>query len=1855
MDSFEDEVVAPTTTTSESPLKDWRVKYQAGTLEKKDFIEFFQRESRKYFEFQQENTAVKCMFKEAGAKEGIIDVLMAFILGDNPNSVLEKLRLEGATSAVCGKVFKIGEPTYSCRECGMDQTCVLCVNCFKQSAHRYHKYKMSTSGGGGCCDCGDEEAWKKDHYCEEHLRGKENSSSSTIITDAIKERCEIAFVAILTFCVNYLEIESKASLECLDGDGTGKDYFCTVLYNDESHTFDQVIQTLTKIAKVQHKEATDIVGNIDREGRAVVKCDTFSECIALKEAFEKQSVPSNNPMANSRANQSLRVSVLHIRAVACQQFALQLLTWFQEFLVRHSTFRQIFARIVTDKKAPYCIRHILEYDVALWKTARTCWHRLLISGMLMEYDNKMALAQEFSKNYATIVQDFISDDHDHSFSIVSLSVQLFTVPSIAHYLIAREGIFYKLLHTFYHKSIEGYMQNKTLQFSKNVSTLGHFKRAAYILYDLRYILCFKPDYWTDELREGFLEGCKAMLRVLNAMQGMESVTRQTGQHMDYEPEWECAFNLHIKLANTISLVLEWCATDKEVLTKLCVMVMRYLLQNMFIIGQTKKEVQKVAGHSAECLMYDVASKPVSIHLPLSRFFAGIYLHLGTYGLNFDMITRLKRTPEEIMEPILCTQVMMAQVHSGMWRRNGYSLLHQLYFYRNVRCRTEMLDRDIVGMQIGASLIESNQYLIHLLNKFNLIDWIQDEYDDYTVEPATDDDFIRQLSMIDEFLELLIVIIGERYMPGVANVTEEDRTKKEIIQLLCIKSYSHSELNRALPDSNNDTALEDVIDTVAVFKKPQKTDAKGVYELKEELYDDYNMYFYHYTKEDKSKSEETQRLRRKTKGELVCCPPPKLPKLTEAFVTIANLLQCDVMMHLMKTILDRALDLKRKSFQENHLQKILFLIGYGLQEEESENYPFLQFYQWAQKYKLLPKLEELSRSSRVEAHRDFILWTIKKFKDLQAKQPVTEGLERMQSDDLETNASSADDNAASGAGGSGGGDDATLLTSAEQEKREKEERARLAAERRAKILAQMQSAQNKFMTSNAEMFASANDVASDTNASSAMEWQDDNCLEGAVAYNSTACLGVERRLQQPEEEKYNCILCFEEATVSKEGPTLVYPAFVQKSKVLKPESNYPFSIHTSSCGHVMHVNCWQEYYNNEESKEIRRPRRHPLQVFPSTPSTEFQCPYCRCLSNTVLPLTPPLSKYSIPNVFHAGDEMFPIDLWIEGIRVFGEKLNNLILAEDPDLWSFHLPEWLPTLKEAHIPIDPKQFEKMAQPTPRSELPTSWINFVQHYIKSLKRNEDEGILNMWHSCVYTVQSLEVYLRSVGKPLKDEMSIRHQSCLSGLIRACCLYSGNLTQSDIKYLIKSVAKLLNVVFKHYGDSVLEWNCFSKMVSTIMMVPNLLFARDRDVSVVPNGSLMDFYTLQVFLLANVVKSLVLFEQPAEGLMDIEEEDYVAISDKQLENISTFFNKYNIQARQKAAVAATAAAAAQRQKKTNNGNDNGESKQQQQPQKQQSLGDNNATASAAGVADNNDEEDMMTDSTQQNQLQQQQQGELQQEEEITEQKLALLSPQLVTALLDHIKMEMREFLRCSCLFFHFVTDVEFPDYLSTSESDTFENMCKYLGLNSQLESYFDMATPYATIMEMFASHHDITNLEVVTTKIKKTGDPLVIVPCIRPVPPLVSLPEDYSDLINSVSDFSCPNNEREEMKTPTMCLVCGEILCAQSYCCQPELYSRNVGACTYHAYFCGAEIAPFLRIRDCQIVYLGKNKGCFVQPPYLDEYGETDQGLRRGNPLRLCPARYSKIHLSWLGHGLHEEIARLNDHSSAITTQWHHM
>ena len=86
-----------------------------------------------------------------------------------------------------------------------------------------------------------------------------------------------------------------------------------------------------------------------------------------------------------------------------------------------------------------------------------------------------------------------------------------------------------------------------------------------------------------------------------------------------------------------------------------------------------------------------------------------------------------------------------------------------------------------------------------------------------------------------------------------------------------------------------------------------------------------------------------------------------------------------------------------------------------------------------------------------------------------------------------------------------------------------------------------------------------------------------------------------------------------------------------------------------------------------------------------------------------------------------------------------------------------------------------------------------------------------------------------------------------------------------------------------------------------------------------------------------------------------------------------------------------------------------------------------------------------------------------------------------------------------------------------------------------------------------------------------------------------------------------------------LCLICGEMLCSQSFCCQEDIGNKRVGSCTAHAYKCGSSVGVFLRVAECQILLLHFNsinlediqvRGCFVPAPYLDNYGETDQGLR---------------------------------------------
>ncbi|ELT88826.1 hypothetical protein CAPTEDRAFT_153753, partial [Capitella teleta] len=857
--------------------------------------------------------------------------LETFICNGDPDTSFRQLKERDNPPQLCGKVFKMGELTYSCRDCGTDPTCVLCMDCFQHSAHKKHRYKMAASGGGGYCDCGDREAWKAEPFCDVHKRGLNRQQQSPVdnLPPDLKERAEKIFMITVQCAVTLLTWKEYDSPPKHLRQEHLSDSYITVLFNDEVHTYEQVISTLQRAVGCTQKEAIELATITDREGRAMVKRGSFDECEKARVIIEKQTTRQNS--------RPLVTHVMHTSVVAQQTFAMRILSWLNGIIKHSDGLRQLFCQLLLapgpDNSISF-VEKILLADTQLWKGYEIHYNlfQLLFNySVLMDPDSKRQFSVIFTQLYQRIASDFVSDDHSRKESVSSVSVQIFTVSTLARMLIAEHNLLQVTMDAFLVICQTKINKHGKFAFERQDRNAQQFKRACYMLCDFKYALAAKPsqEEWSDQLRMNFMNGFRAFVQVLRAMEGMDAVTRQTSQHIEFEPEWEQGFNLHLRLADCIALVIEWCSSDPSVLVE----SFNVLIEVIHAI-HGKEEPRSFAAHhyTQSVVKYDVASQPVYIHLPITRLFAGLLPFLSKLNLNLqELLQKSNAKLNVLIEPSLRAQVLAAQVHAQMWRRNGYSLLNQIYFYHNVRCRTEMFDKDITLLQSAAANMDPNEFMLQVILRFGLMKWAKADSE----QSSNSEESRRQLTILAEkFLNLLIIIIGERFVPGVGRVNAEDMLKREVIHQLCIKPMAHSELTKALPeDPDRDTGIEEVVKQVATFKKPTGTSGKGMYELKEECFERYNPFFYHYTRAERSKSEETQRNRKKLKGLNIALPPPCPPDFCDAFRGILRLLNCSLMHFVIALVLKRAQAKYLRCWSETQFEKILHLISLALYEEK----------------------------------------------------------------------------------------------------------------------------------------------------------------------------------------------------------------------------------------------------------------------------------------------------------------------------------------------------------------------------------------------------------------------------------------------------------------------------------------------------------------------------------------------------------------------------------------------------------------------------------------------------------------------------------------------------------------------------------------------------------------------------------------------------------------------------------------------------------------------------------------------------------------------------------------------------------
>ena len=196
---------------------------------------------------------------EDGLPHRVIDLLTDANIRDSSDN-------SGGT--VCAHPFSPGEPVFRCKTCGLDDTCVLCRPCFLASHESLPDHDTSfhlAQAAGGCCDCGDSEAFVTTICCSLHSPSIPNDHNTG--NDNPKVECPSQIIAVLrTVIVKALDIlidsllpspiarESSISLS-----GT----CALILWNDESHSFDEVIDAVMEAVGYSEDAAREVANIVD--------------------------------------------------------------------------------------------------------------------------------------------------------------------------------------------------------------------------------------------------------------------------------------------------------------------------------------------------------------------------------------------------------------------------------------------------------------------------------------------------------------------------------------------------------------------------------------------------------------------------------------------------------------------------------------------------------------------------------------------------------------------------------------------------------------------------------------------------------------------------------------------------------------------------------------------------------------------------------------------------------------------------------------------------------------------------------------------------------------------------------------------------------------------------------------------------------------------------------------------------------------------------------------------------------------------------------------------------------------------------------------------------------------------------------------------------------------------------------------------------------------------------------------------------------------------------------------------------------------------------------------------------------
>jgi hypothetical protein len=153
---------------------------------------------------------------------------------------------------------------YNCRTCQVDPTCVQCADCFHNANHTGHEVFFHITGSGGCCDCGDVEAWKAEGFCSKHSgvakrrigdAGDASADTTHALFSTLPEpvtmglRSGLVHDAFRFVCHTAAQIKAAYAFTPTADDPLP---YHVIVHNDDVHTVDQVCVLSTRACRERH-------------------------------------------------------------------------------------------------------------------------------------------------------------------------------------------------------------------------------------------------------------------------------------------------------------------------------------------------------------------------------------------------------------------------------------------------------------------------------------------------------------------------------------------------------------------------------------------------------------------------------------------------------------------------------------------------------------------------------------------------------------------------------------------------------------------------------------------------------------------------------------------------------------------------------------------------------------------------------------------------------------------------------------------------------------------------------------------------------------------------------------------------------------------------------------------------------------------------------------------------------------------------------------------------------------------------------------------------------------------------------------------------------------------------------------------------------------------------------------------------------------------------------------------------------------------------------------------------------------------------------------------------------------------